>query len=149
MAASLAREKSGEFSAAAAGSKAQSPTSKVAEAGSDVAATTQSVADERGRESIAATAPADGERLSQLTPDPLRAAAPLQPAPTQRGAPPEVGSPEWKVARAKWLKERDERVYAERERQMRAKAAEEADRYQRRAAAAERRRWLEAGRCQY
>ena len=124
VAASLARENSGEFSAA-----------------------TESVAGERGRESIAAPALADGQRLPQLTPDPLQA-APAKPAESPRGID-VVGSPEWKVARAQWFKERDQRVERERLQKIQERLEREEEQRQRRSAADARRRWLEAGRCQY
>jgi hypothetical protein len=60
-----------------------------------------------------------------------------------------VGSPEWKVARAKWLKERDERVERERLQKIQERIEREAEQRQRRAADDARRRWLEAGRCRY
>ena len=72
------------------------------------------------------------------TPDPLRAATP-----------PAVGSPEWQIARKKWLQERDERVEAERVRKIREKCERDEEIRQHRAAAAARNRWLDAGRVDY
>jgi hypothetical protein len=59
-----------------------------------------------------------------------------------------VGSPEWKVARARWLKERDQRRIDEALRRARERAEREADLRERRAAAAAR-RGLEAGRVEW
>jgi hypothetical protein len=142
VAASLARENSGEFSAEAAGSKVQSPRSKVADAGSVVAATTQSVtgAGQGGCVVAATTQGVAGEPAQ----GPLCSAAAAK-----HSHPPEVGSPEWQVARAKWLKERDERVARERMQKIQERLDRDEDLRQRRAAAAARRRWLEAGQCQY
>ena len=60
-----------------------------------------------------------------------------------------VGSPEWKIARAKWLKERDQRRIDEAIRRYQEEIEREADLRARRAAAAERRAWLEAGRVRW
>ncbi len=122
VAASLAREKSGEFSASG-----QEPVAsdQWPRGGCVVAATTQGVA---------------GGKAS----DPLCSAAAAE-----HRHPPEVGSPEWKVARAKWLQERDERVARERMQKIQDRIERDEDLRQRRAAAAARRRWLEAGQCQY
>jgi len=68
--------------------------------------------------------------------------------PTLRGSD-VIGSPEWQVARAKWLKERDERVARERMQKIQERLDRDEDLRQRRAAAAARNRWLEAGQCQY
>ena len=57
-----------------------------------------------------------------------------------------VGSPEWQAARAQWLAERDERRIDELAREYREKAEREDDLRARRAAAAQRRAWLDAGR---
>ena len=63
-----------------------------------------------------------------------------------KGQPPEVGSPEWKIARAKWLAEREERRVAA----LRQKAAEQIAKYneehERMERVRARNRWLDAGR---
>ena len=83
-----------------------------------------------------------------MTPDPR------PPPPDSRPPKPDpraeiVGSPEWQVARNKWLKERDERVEAERVRKIREKCERDEEIRQHRAAAAARNRWLDAGRVDY
>jgi hypothetical protein len=60
-----------------------------------------------------------------------------------------VGSPEWQLARARWLAERDQRRIEEAERKRREQAERDAELRARRYAAAERRAWLDAGRVEW
>ena len=122
---------------------------RAAEAGGGcvVAATTQSVAGENAGDPLCyAAAAKHSHPAAKHSHRETASHPPHEPAPRGIDV---VGSPEWKVARAKWLKERDERVAAERMQKIQARIERDEDLRQRRAAAAARRRWLEAGQCQY
>jgi hypothetical protein len=144
--ASLAPENSAEFSAEQASGGREPPETNAgdesaAEVGSACRAEPELPQDIAPAASVSSPQVPLGKRDLPAAPGPARQAGPTGIE--------VVGSPEWQIARAKWLADRDRRRIEEARRKSLDDATRAAEIRAIRAAAAQRRAWLEAGRVQW